>query len=59
MTDSEIAKHAIKIIEYVEETGQDMACFELAFSGGSKDGKIAKLIILIENEEREMDKAQS
>jgi hypothetical protein len=59
MTKSEIAKHAIKIVEFVDECEQDMACFELVFNGGNKDGRIAKVIILIENENTEMEQTES
>lgn len=47
------AAMAVKLIEYIDNSGQDMACFEFDYSGGGKDGKKAKVIIIIENEEME------
>lgn len=47
------AAGALRLIEYVDNNGQHLACFEFDYKGGNKDGKTAKVVIIIENEEME------
>jgi hypothetical protein len=47
------ASSAMKLIEFVDSTDRDLACFEFDYKGGNKDGKKAKVVVIIENEEVE------